>query len=71
LQALATRLVGILIASPVAIAHAHIGVASTLMSLTPVLLLPVSYFLFKEKITARAMIGTVVALLGVILLFLI
>ena len=53
-----------------AIAHTHIGVASTLMSLTPVLLLPVSYLLFKEKITARAIIGTMIALLGVILLFL-
>jgi drug/metabolite transporter (DMT)-like permease len=57
--------------SLVAIAHTHIGVASTLMSLTPVLLLPVSYFLFKERITSRAIIGTLVALSGVILLFMI
>jgi drug/metabolite transporter (DMT)-like permease len=53
-----------------AIAHTHIGVAATLMSLTPVLLLPVSYLLFKEKITPRAVIGTMVSLSGVILLFL-
>ncbi len=56
--------------SLVAIAHAHIGVASTLMSLTPVMLLPVSHFLFREMITCRAIIGTLVALLGVVLLFL-
>jgi drug/metabolite transporter (DMT)-like permease len=56
--------------SLVAIAHTHIGVASTLMSLTPVLLLPVSYFLFKERITTRAIVGTLVALLGVVMLFL-
>jgi len=56
--------------SLVAIAHTHIGVASTLMSLTPVLLLPVSHFLFREKITARAVVGTLVALLGVVMLFL-
>ncbi len=56
--------------SLVAIAHASIGVASTLMSLTPVLLLPVSHFLFNEKITARAIAGTAAALLGVVLLFL-
>lgn len=56
--------------SLVAIAHTHIGVASTLMSLTPVILLPVSRFLFKERITSRAIVGTVIALLGVILLFL-
>jgi drug/metabolite transporter (DMT)-like permease len=57
--------------SLVAIAHAHIGVASTLMSLTPVILLPVSYFIFKEKVSGRAIFGTMVALLGVILLFLV
>lgn len=56
--------------SLVAIARAHIGVASTLMSLTPVMLLPVSRFLFREKITPRAVFGTGVALLGVMLLFL-
>ena len=55
--------------SLVAIAHASIGVASTLMSLSPVILLPVSYFLFKEKITPRAIIGTMIALLGVVLIF--
>ncbi len=59
------------ILSLVAIAHASIGVASTLMSLTPVMLLPVSHFLFKEKITSRAIVGTLVALLGVVLLFLV
>jgi len=57
--------------SLVAIAHAHIGVASTLMSLTPVFLLPVSYFLFRERITARAVVGTMIALSGVVLLFMI
>jgi drug/metabolite transporter (DMT)-like permease len=40
------------------------------MSLTPVLLLPVSHILFKEKITSRAIVGTLIALLGVVLLFL-
>ncbi len=54
-----------------AIAHAHIGVASALMSLTPVLLLPVSHFLFREKVTPRAILGTMISLIGVILLFLI
>lgn len=52
-----------------AIAHTHIGIASTLMSLSPILLIPASYFIFKEKISVRAIIGTIVALLGVGLLF--
>jgi drug/metabolite transporter (DMT)-like permease len=55
--------------SLVAIARTQIGVASTLMSLTPVLLLPVSYLLFRERITPRAIFGTLIALLGVVLLF--
>jgi drug/metabolite transporter (DMT)-like permease len=55
----------------VAIAHAHIGVASTLMSLTPIFLLPVSHFLFRERISVRAIIGTLFALLGVVMLFLV
>ncbi len=53
-----------------AIAHTQIGVASALMSISPVLLIPVSHFIFKEKITTKAVAGTIVALLGVILLFL-
>jgi drug/metabolite transporter (DMT)-like permease len=55
--------------SLLAISRTEIGIASTLMSLTPVLLLPVSHLLFREKITARAVLGTLIALLGVILLF--
>jgi drug/metabolite transporter (DMT)-like permease len=57
--------------SLVAIAHTHIGVAATLMSLPPVFLLPVSRVLFKETITSRAVVGTLIALSGVVLLFLI
>jgi drug/metabolite transporter (DMT)-like permease len=52
-----------------AITHTQIGVASTLMSLSPVLLIPAAHVVFKEKITSRAIIGTVVALAGVALLF--
>ncbi len=52
-----------------AITHTQIGVASTLMSISPVLLIPVSHFLFKEKITLKAIIGTAISLLGIILLF--
>lgn len=55
--------------SLLAISLTQIGIASTLMSITPVLLLPVSHFLFKERITVRALLGTLIALLGVILLF--
>lgn len=41
-----------------------------LMSLTPVILLPVSHFVFKEKIGWQAIVGTVFAIGGVAILFL-
>lgn len=51
------------------IAHAKIGVASTLMSLSPLFLLPLSYIFLKEKITLRAIFGTIIAFSGSALLF--
>ncbi|RPJ27010.1 MAG: DMT family transporter [Chloroflexi bacterium] len=57
-------------ASLLAVQHAEIGVASTLMALPPVIILPISYFLFKEKIGWQAILGTVLAIAGVAVLFL-
>jgi drug/metabolite transporter (DMT)-like permease len=53
-----------------AIQHAEIGVASTLMALTPVLLLPISYFVFHERVGWQVILGTVLAIAGVCILFL-
>lgn len=58
------------ILSLVAIRYTQIGIASTLMSLSPILLIPVGHFLFKEHITFRTVAGTVIALAGAVLLFL-
>jgi drug/metabolite transporter (DMT)-like permease len=55
--------------SLVAIQHAPIGIASTLMALTPVIILPLVRLLFQERISSRAVAGTVIALLGVALIF--
>jgi len=53
-----------------AIGHAkYLGVASTLMSLSPVILLPVAVFAFKERITPLAIIGTIITLAGAAALF--
>ncbi len=53
-----------------AINHAHyLGVASTLMSLSPVLLLPVARLVDKERVTPRALAGTLVCMGGVAALF--
>jgi drug/metabolite transporter (DMT)-like permease len=57
-------------ASLLAVQHAEVGVASTLMALTPVILLPVSYYIFKEKVSWQAVAGTLLAIGGVAVLFL-
>lgn len=57
-------------ASLLAVQHAEIGVASTLMALPPVIILPISYFAFKEKIGWSAIVGTILAIVGVAVLFL-
>jgi drug/metabolite transporter (DMT)-like permease len=53
-----------------ALQHTQVGVASTLIALPPVFLLPVSWLVFKEKFDWGAVIGTLVATGGVALLFL-
>ncbi|HSB02702.1 MAG TPA: DMT family transporter [Anaerolineales bacterium] len=57
-------------ASLLAVQHAEVGVASTLMALPPVIILPISYFVFKEKIGWPALLGTALAIAGVAILFL-
>lgn len=56
--------------SLVAVQEAPVGIASTLMALTPVLLLPVSYYVFKEHVGIRAILGTVLAVAGTAVIFL-
>ena len=57
--------------SLVAIQNAEIGIASTLMSIQPVILIPIGVYFFKEKVTWRAVAGTVIALIGVAVIFLV
>jgi drug/metabolite transporter (DMT)-like permease len=57
-------------ASLLAVQHAEVGVASTLMALPPVIVLPISYFVFKEKVGWQAIAGTLLAITGVAVLFL-
>jgi drug/metabolite transporter (DMT)-like permease len=56
--------------SLLAIQHIEIGIASTLIALTPVIILPISYFGFREKIGWQAIVGTLFAIAGVAILFL-
>jgi drug/metabolite transporter (DMT)-like permease len=56
--------------SLVAIAHTEAGVAATIMAIVPVLIIPPSVWLKKEKVSPRAVIGAVIAVAGVALMFL-
>lgn len=40
------------------------------MALPPVIVLPISYFVFKEKVGWQAVLGTILAVTGVAILFL-
>ena len=55
--------------SLIAIAKAPMGVATTLMSLSPVILLPVAHWGFRERVGGHAILGTLVALAGAAALF--
>jgi len=56
--------------SLLAVQNTEVGVASTLMALPPVIVLPISYFVFKEKVGWQAVLGTILAITGVAVLFL-
>ena len=55
--------------SLVAIKLARIGIASTIMALAPVLAIPLVRWIFKERITIHAILGTTLAIIGVAVLF--
>ncbi|MDP4281534.1 MAG: DMT family transporter [Bacteroidota bacterium] len=56
--------------SLMAVQHTNTGIASTIMAIVPVLIIPPSILIFKEKVTLREIIGAVVAVGGVALFFL-
>jgi drug/metabolite transporter (DMT)-like permease len=47
-----------------------LGETAMLMALPPVIILPISYFVLKEKIGWQAILGTALAITGVAILFL-
>jgi drug/metabolite transporter (DMT)-like permease len=56
--------------SLMAVQYTAAGIASTLMATTPIIIILPSYWLFKEQITWRAVVGAVVSVVGVSLFFL-
>jgi drug/metabolite transporter (DMT)-like permease len=55
--------------SLMAVQYTEAGIASTLMALTPIMILAPSYLFFKQKITLREITGAVISVLGVSLFF--
>ena len=52
-----------------AVQYTNAGVASTLMALTPIIILLPSKLIFKEVITFRQVLGAVISVAGVALFF--
>jgi uncharacterized membrane protein len=57
--------------SLISIKYARLGIATTIMSLTPIFLIPISKIVFREKVTIGAILGTVIAIAGVAVLLLV
>lgn len=55
--------------SLIAVKNTSAGVASTISSITPILLIPVAIFIRKEIVTRKEIVGAVIAIAGVAILF--
>ncbi len=55
--------------SLIAVQNTNAGIASTLMSIVPIIIIVPSYFLFKQKITLKEVVGAIISVVGVSLFF--
>ena len=55
--------------SLMAVQHTKAGIAQTIMSLVPILIIPPAVLINKEKVTGREMLGAIIAVSGVVLFF--
>lgn len=55
--------------SLIAVAHTKVGIASTLMSTVPIIMLPMVKFYYKENLSWIAILGAFLAVGGIVLLF--
>ena len=56
--------------SLMAVQYSAAGIASTLMAMTPIIIILPAYWLFHEKITWKAVLGALISVIGVSLFFL-
>lgn len=55
--------------SLIAISNAKVGIASTLMAIVPIIMLPLVHFYYKEKLSASSILGAIIAVVGIAFLF--
>jgi drug/metabolite transporter (DMT)-like permease len=55
--------------SLVAVKYTAAGIASSISSISPVIIIPISIMVFKEKVLLREIFGALVSIIGVVLLF--
>jgi drug/metabolite transporter (DMT)-like permease len=55
--------------SLLAVQYTTTGVASTITSISRILIIPISIFVFKEKVSAKEILGALITIAGVALLF--
>lgn len=56
--------------SLIAVSHAKVGIASTLMATVPIIMLPMVRFYYKEKLSWISVAGAFIAVAGIAILFL-
>lgn len=54
----------------IAVTHIQVGIAATIMSLQPILMLPISKYLQKERFSLQSIVGAFLAVFGIAILFL-
>ena len=57
-------------ASLLAVQYTAAGIASTLMALTPIIIILPAWWIFKQPITAKSILGAIISVIGVSLFFL-
>jgi len=55
--------------SLISVKHTEAGIASTIMAIVPILILPPAIWIYKQKITVREVLGAILSVIGVALFF--
>ena len=55
--------------SLLAVKYTSVGIASTIMAIIPILIIPPAILLYKEKVSMKEVIGALISVIGVALFF--